>query len=88
MFRAPRERRKEKKEALFEEQPRPLGQRLPKREGAQIAGDKTRDARADKAVEDGTPLGKRDSRKDARGKASHRGASAGVRPAVLGNMWG
>ncbi|CAN0146434.1 unnamed protein product [Rangifer tarandus platyrhynchus] len=65
-IRAPRERRKEKKEALFEEQPRPLGQRLPKGEGAQIAGDKTRDARADKAVEDGTPLGKRDSRKDAR----------------------
>ena len=78
MFRAPRERRKEKKkEALFEEQPWPLGQRLPKGDGAQIVGDKTRDAGADKVAEDGAPLGKRESRKDARGKASHLGASAG-----------
>ena len=88
VFRAPLERRQEKKEALFEEQPRPLGQRLPKGDGAQTVDDKTRDVGADKAAEDGAPLSKRESRKDARGKASHPGASAGVRPAVLGNLWG
>ncbi|XP_052513038.1 uncharacterized protein LOC128064404 [Budorcas taxicolor] len=66
-IRAPRERRKEKKEALSEEQPRPLGQRLPKKEGAQVTGNKARDAGDDKAAEDGASLGKRESRKDARG---------------------
>lgn len=77
MFRAPRERRKEKKEALSEEQPRPLGQRLPKKEGAQVMGNKARDADDDKAAEDGASLGKRESRKEGRGKASHPGEPAG-----------
>ncbi|XP_070630302.1 uncharacterized protein [Bos indicus] len=65
-IRAPSERRK-KKEALSEEQPRALGQRLLKGEGAQVTGNKTRDASDDKAAEDRASPGKRESRKDARG---------------------
>uniref|UniRef100_F1N6W3 Uncharacterized protein n=1 Tax=Bos taurus TaxID=9913 RepID=F1N6W3_BOVIN len=65
-IRAPSERRK-KKEALSEEQPRALGQRLLKGEGAQVTGNKTRDASDDKAAEDRASPGKRESLKDARG---------------------
>lgn len=79
MFRAPSERRK-KKEALSEEQPRALGQRLLKGEGAQVTGNKTRDASDDKAAEDRASPGKRESRKDARGKASCPGEPAGYFP--------
>ncbi|XP_055254947.1 uncharacterized protein LOC129538694 [Moschus berezovskii] len=63
--RAPRERRKDRKEAPSEERPRPRGQRLPEGEGAQT--DWTRDARDDAAAEHGASLGKRGSRRDARG---------------------
>lgn len=79
MFRAPSERRK-KKEALSEEQPQALGQRLLKGEGAQVTGNKARDAGDDKAAEDRASLGKRESRKDARGKASRPGEPAGYFP--------
>uniref|UniRef100_A0A8C6G1U9 Uncharacterized protein n=1 Tax=Moschus moschiferus TaxID=68415 RepID=A0A8C6G1U9_MOSMO len=64
-IRAPRERRKDRKEAPSEEWPRPRGQRLPEGEGAQT--DWTRDARDDAAAEHGASLGKRGSRRDARG---------------------